>query len=306
MSNKATLTQQGIAALKVGDKPTAYNLLSTAVRQEPNNQLAWIWLSGATLSAEEIKLCLEKVIAINPNNELGRKAASGLRHIQFLSEFNSQNKSTMSPEKTNPSDTSISSITSITESTQVSDAQPSIPPTIKIQALSGRKLVNVVSFLVIVFCMGIIFLWPTRSPSAPVHEITAIPATASVGLGLSVADITAKFPDYSVEPLTSAKGIGMAAPNKMVTIFLTGNEQNLDHILIVVDITKTLTPTIILKDTLYTIEPGLLTFIDIAYFVKTDPCLDIKHDPTVIQEYSHKYVSMWCSSSIYAINIFAK
>jgi Tfp pilus assembly protein PilF len=41
------LTQRGVSALKTGDRIEAYRLLSQAVKEQPDDAYAWLWLSGA-------------------------------------------------------------------------------------------------------------------------------------------------------------------------------------------------------------------------------------------------------------------
>ncbi len=62
------LLQQGIIALKAGQKAKARSLLEKAVQQDERNEMAWLWLSGAVDTDEERRTCLGKVLAINPNN----------------------------------------------------------------------------------------------------------------------------------------------------------------------------------------------------------------------------------------------
>jgi tetratricopeptide (TPR) repeat protein len=73
------LLQEGIAALKRGDKARARACLLAVVRQEERNELAWLWLSGAVEKDEERIFCLEKVLAINPANERARRGLAWLR-----------------------------------------------------------------------------------------------------------------------------------------------------------------------------------------------------------------------------------
>lgn len=72
------LTQQGIAALKAGDRTSARQLLTAAIRQDSNNALAWLWLTGALDSDDERLACLRQVLRIDPGN---RAAARGLAQI---------------------------------------------------------------------------------------------------------------------------------------------------------------------------------------------------------------------------------
>jgi hypothetical protein len=64
----------GIAAAKAGDRATARALLEGVLAQDDGNELAWIWLAGVVTTAAERRVCLERVLAINPQNEVARRA----------------------------------------------------------------------------------------------------------------------------------------------------------------------------------------------------------------------------------------
>ena len=72
------LTQQGIAALKSGDRAAARQLLTAAIKQDPKDELAWLWLTGALDKDEERIACLRQVLKLNPGNQV---AARGLAQI---------------------------------------------------------------------------------------------------------------------------------------------------------------------------------------------------------------------------------
>jgi len=163
MSDIPTLTQQGIAALKAGDKSTAYDLLSSVIRQKPDHQLAWIWLSGAATSPAEVKLCLEKAVAINPTNELGKRAADGLRRMQFSSESTTQTQNAMSlaspntPSKEStlersqvsaisPASSVVSSVSSVVK-TKIGTATPKPRINIRVVILSVLIVVTLLYFI---------------------------------------------------------------------------------------------------------------------------------------------------------------
>ncbi|XWX03256.1 hypothetical protein VZO05_12160 [Aggregatilineales bacterium SYSU G02658] len=72
-----TLNQQlqaGIAAAKAGNRAAARELLEGVLAQDSQNELAWVWLAGVVNTIAERRVCLERVLAINPNNEVARRA----------------------------------------------------------------------------------------------------------------------------------------------------------------------------------------------------------------------------------------
>ena len=63
------LLQQGIAAARAGQSGQARQLLQEAVRRDPRNEAAWLWLSSVAKDPPERIFCLKKVLEINPANE---------------------------------------------------------------------------------------------------------------------------------------------------------------------------------------------------------------------------------------------
>ena len=61
-------TQQGIAALKAGNKSQARQLLTQAVRQNKKDVLAWYALSFAVDKQKDQIFCLQQVLQIDPNH----------------------------------------------------------------------------------------------------------------------------------------------------------------------------------------------------------------------------------------------
>ena len=76
------LLQQGIAALRTGNKAQARQLLAHAIQEDPRNEQAWLWLSGTVESDEERVECLNRALAIDPNNEMAQRGLAALRQKQ--------------------------------------------------------------------------------------------------------------------------------------------------------------------------------------------------------------------------------
>lgn len=72
------LTQQGISALKAGDKRSAVQLLRLALQNNPKDIDALLWLSGAVDTDQERSECLQAILRIDSNNQV---AAQGLAHL---------------------------------------------------------------------------------------------------------------------------------------------------------------------------------------------------------------------------------
>lgn len=80
------LEERGIEAAKAGQKDDARRLLQHALRLDPASDNAWLWLASVAKDKRERLLCLQKVLEINPENEMGLKAvrAMGIDPAQLL------------------------------------------------------------------------------------------------------------------------------------------------------------------------------------------------------------------------------
>ncbi len=64
------LFQQGVIAIRdEKDMVKGRNLLTQALRLNPSNDMAWLWLSRTVSDQEKKKQCIERALGINPNNE---------------------------------------------------------------------------------------------------------------------------------------------------------------------------------------------------------------------------------------------
>ena len=64
--------QAGIAAARQGNRAEARAWLQEAIRLDAANEQAWLWLSTVVETDAEHRLCLERALAINPQNETTR------------------------------------------------------------------------------------------------------------------------------------------------------------------------------------------------------------------------------------------
>jgi twitching motility two-component system response regulator PilG len=74
-----TILERGVAAAKAGDKAQARRLLRAAVKQYPDNEVAWLWLAGVAATLEETVTCLQHVLQINPDNARAKKGLAWAR-----------------------------------------------------------------------------------------------------------------------------------------------------------------------------------------------------------------------------------
>jgi hypothetical protein len=73
-----TTLREGISAAKAGRKEEARQLLEAVLDADERNEQAWLWMSSVVDSDEERLICLENVLAINPNHEIARKGLAAL------------------------------------------------------------------------------------------------------------------------------------------------------------------------------------------------------------------------------------
>ena len=59
----------GITAARAGQRERARELLARVVEEDEENVLGWLWLSGVVDGLGEKERCLEKVIALDPDNQ---------------------------------------------------------------------------------------------------------------------------------------------------------------------------------------------------------------------------------------------
>lgn len=67
-----------IEAARRGDRVTAQRLLQAVVRQDHDNELAWMWLASTSTTAADKRRYLQRVLAINPNNQTAQAALQQL------------------------------------------------------------------------------------------------------------------------------------------------------------------------------------------------------------------------------------
>ncbi|GIV98136.1 MAG: hypothetical protein KatS3mg057_2793 [Herpetosiphonaceae bacterium] len=98
----ALLVQEGAAAIQIGDRARARSLLEQAVAVEPEHEQAWHWLSVAVESEAERRHCLERVIAINPQNLVARQELENLSPQRLPARITRPITPPLSPSETGP------------------------------------------------------------------------------------------------------------------------------------------------------------------------------------------------------------
>jgi hypothetical protein len=101
VENVDLLLREGIAAAKAGQHERARDLLMRVVEQDEENALAWLWLSGVVDSLDDREICLENVLALDPDHDAARKGLAFVRkqkEIQAPSSAEATPPSAPSPE----------------------------------------------------------------------------------------------------------------------------------------------------------------------------------------------------------------
>jgi hypothetical protein len=88
MAESDTILQLGIEAAREGNREEARNLFGLLTRQEPNNAQAWLWLAGVAEGPDQRRAALERVVELDPTNEMAIKGlqAMGVRPTTQLGE----------------------------------------------------------------------------------------------------------------------------------------------------------------------------------------------------------------------------
>jgi hypothetical protein len=86
--------EQGIQAVKTGDKQAAIRFLALAIQQEPNNAPAWLWLSQCLDDPAKKKDCLHRVLKFSPGNQ------EALRDLALLEKARLNEEQVRNPDPT--------------------------------------------------------------------------------------------------------------------------------------------------------------------------------------------------------------
>ena len=81
------LLQQGITAYKAGKRDEARRIIAAVVKQNPNSEHAWGWMSNVCNTDQERIHCLKQVVRINPQNEKARQQMERLLTPSFAAEL---------------------------------------------------------------------------------------------------------------------------------------------------------------------------------------------------------------------------
>ena len=69
----AASLELAVTAIRSGRKEEGRQLLNLLIQQNPNDEMAWLWMSSVVNTDEQRARCLYHVLAINPDNELAQR-----------------------------------------------------------------------------------------------------------------------------------------------------------------------------------------------------------------------------------------
>ena len=73
-----TMLEHAISYIRAGEIEKARPFLINWLRQNPDDENAWLWLAKCVTDSEQKRYCLEKVLKINPQNQY---AIRELKHL---------------------------------------------------------------------------------------------------------------------------------------------------------------------------------------------------------------------------------
>ena len=72
-----------IHAIRVGNREEGRRLLEQLLETDENNEQIWLWLTSVVDTDEDREVCLENVLALNPQNVVARRGLEAIRQGTF-------------------------------------------------------------------------------------------------------------------------------------------------------------------------------------------------------------------------------
>jgi Tol biopolymer transport system component len=72
------MLKAGIQAARSGSREVALGIFDQVIELEPDNELAWMWRASVVPTVHERRICLSRVLQINPDNERAQRAVDRL------------------------------------------------------------------------------------------------------------------------------------------------------------------------------------------------------------------------------------
>ncbi|MBE7473786.1 MAG: hypothetical protein HS114_32045 [Anaerolineales bacterium] len=78
-----SMLDDAIQAIRMGDREEGRRLLEEMLETDEGNEDVWLWLTTVVDSDEDREVCLENVLAINPNNTIAQRNLNALKAGNF-------------------------------------------------------------------------------------------------------------------------------------------------------------------------------------------------------------------------------
>ena len=184
--------EKGVTAIKGGDLETGKANLRWVLEREPNNVLAWLWMSRCAPTNEAKLECFNRVLAIDPSN---KHALEGVRR------YGGGGTSQELPAAPHESSSAL----------PVQDLPKQRSRTALWLALGG-------ALIAIVFCCGIIAVIGVSDPPATVADDSAAPIGAEV-----LVELPTEIPSSTEPPTPTNTPVPTRTPQPSATPDPLGN-----------------------------------------------------------------------------------
>lgn len=75
--------EEAIEQIRMGNREGGRLILEKVLEEDENNEEVWLWLSSVVDTDEDREICLENVLALNPNNIVAQKGLEALQSGTF-------------------------------------------------------------------------------------------------------------------------------------------------------------------------------------------------------------------------------
>ncbi len=226
MSDPDAILRLGIDAAREGNREEARSLFALLTREDPGNVQGWLWLAGVAEHAEQRRMALERVIALDPNNEMalnGLKAlgaarrphsvpaAASLADVQPAAapadeeRYASQLDATYQPRRSGASVAAPPRPIPYRDETDEDDQADSVPSSS--QQLIRPLLIAVVFLLGIgLVALAVVTIF-NRTGGGDASEVATLPPTLIIEPTASLASEPTSVPAVEAEPDTTAEPV---------------------------------------------------------------------------------------------------
>lgn len=162
MKSSELLVEEGIRAAKARQMNEARQILEQAIELDERNVQAWLWLSGVVDTNEDRRICLENVLAIEPDNAAAMKGLTRLNErltVPLTGNTGSWSKGEVQAAHNNAGNGTTTTLESQTTAATLPQSQ----------AKQGDRLttillaLGVVFFVIAIFVAGLVLLRPMIS-----------------------------------------------------------------------------------------------------------------------------------------------